>query len=261
LPKDRNDSLMAIVMLGDLKLPDIDSLSKAIQARLPDVPIPPEDSANKDGALLLFARDAMCGIMRLGAPCPISPQDSPFAAAWYWPQAWETLKDHKAHMIVSVSGADARARATLFGQFVAAAVEAAPSALGVFCASSDALWPAKAVPTMVAPRNNVVPLPLVVSAKLSRDAVKGASQQPGKISGITKGLAAFGLMEIESLGYSGHPQALSGSLLDLASYLIESGSAVKDGDTIGPDEKTKWLVRHESSRLAPGRAVYRLYFQ
>ena len=77
---------------------------------------------------------------------------------------------------------------------------------------------------------------------------------------VPQGLAAFGLMEIESLGYSGPPQALNAALLDLATYLINSGAAIGDGDTIGPDEKTKWLIRHEPSHYVPGRKVYRLYF-
>jgi hypothetical protein len=89
---------------------------------------------------------------------------------------------------------------------------------------------------------------------LSRDA-------SGGVSGITQGLAAFGQMEIESLGYSGAPTDLNGPLLDLASYLINSGAVlILDGETVGPDANTKWRVRHEGSRFLPGRMVHRVYF-
>jgi len=37
---------------------------------------------------------------------------------------------------------------------------------------------------------------------------------------------------------------LESGLLDPASYLIEKGPVLKDGDTIGPDEATKIIVRH-----------------
>jgi hypothetical protein len=106
---------------------------------------------------------------------------------------------------------------------------------------------------MAAPGSDAPPLPLCVTVALSRDA-------SGAVSGITQGLAAFGLMEIESLGYAGAPTDLNGLLLDLATYLIDAGAVLKDGETVGPDANTKWRVRHEVSRFLPGRMAYRVYF-
>jgi hypothetical protein len=191
----------------------------------------------------------------------IGPYIVDFVTAWHWPQAWESLKGHKAHMIVSASGEiDPRTKTKLLGHLAAAAVETSPSAIGVHWARADVLWPAKALPLMVPARGEDLPLPLRVAVKLSRDVDERTKRPSGTISGMTKGLAAFGLMEIETRGYSRNPQTLNGILLDLASYLIESGPVLKDGDTIGPDEATKIVVRHEQSSFVRELGVYRLYF-
>ena len=67
-------------------------------------------------------------------------------------------------------------------------------------------------------------------------------------------------MEIETRGYKGNLQTLNSVVMDLASYLVQAGAVIKDGDTIGPDAKTKMTVRHEDSSLVRGQRVYRLYF-
>jgi hypothetical protein len=116
------------------------------------------------------------------------------------------------------------------------------------------LRPATLVAQTIAPGDRKPPVPFCVAIKLSRDA-------DGGVSGATRGLAAFDLMEIEAAGFAGDPRQLNGLMLDLAGHLIEAGPVIKDGDTIGPDAATKIVVRHETSGFMPGRPVYRLYFQ
>jgi hypothetical protein len=252
-------TLSAIVMLGGAKFPNDDALGRAIHERLPDVLV--EASRDQHNALLFFACGAMCTVMKVAAPCPISQEDATVMTAWHWPQAWASLKSHTAHMIVSVSGEiDPRIKTKLLGQLTAAVVETSPSAIAVHWASADVLWPAKALPVIVPAREEKLPVPLCVAVKMSRDVDDRTKRPSGTISGMTRGLAAFGLMEIETRGYGGDPRALNGTLLDLASYLIEAGPVLKDGDTIGPDEATKIIVRHEQSGFVPEQAVYRLYF-
>ena len=61
-----------------------------------------------------------------------------FPTAWYWPETWETVKDHKAHIVVSATGgADARSRVTLLGQLVAAPVECTPAALAALAVATS----------------------------------------------------------------------------------------------------------------------------
>ncbi|MGD9544521.1 MAG: DUF4261 domain-containing protein [Methylocystis sp.] len=145
-------------------------------------------------------------------------------------------------------------RAALLGQLVAAVIDATKDALAVHWARSDSLWPAALVAQTIAPGDEKPPVLFCVAIKLSRDA-------DGGVSGATRGLAAFGLMEIEAAGFAGDPRQLNGLMLDLAGYLIEAGPVIKDGDTIGPDAATKIVVRHETSGFIPGQSVYRLHFQ
>jgi hypothetical protein len=246
-------SRMAIVMLGSAQLRSDEALKRAISARLPGA------SFGEDKTRSVFVLDgALCTISLVEAPAPVSRQDPCFAAAWYWPDAWNTVKNHKAHILIGVTGADAKTSAALFCQLVAAGVEAASSPLVVHSATPDVLLPAKTVPAMVTRASGSIAPMLVVGAKLSRDA--GAPGRPATLSAFTVGLSAFGLMELETIGFRGQPAALNVTLLDLAAYLFNAGAVIKDGDTTGPDEKTKITVRHEPSKLRPGHRVYRLYF-
>lgn len=257
--KQDTDAMMAIIMLADLNLPSDEALRSAIAARLPGVSILADAALGVDGPIMFVERGAVCTIMRFEAPCPMSDKDIPFLFAWYWPTAWEELRGHKAHMIVSVVGTpDARTRATLLGQLTAAAVEATPSSLAVCCA--DALWPANALPSMAMPQSDAVPTPLVVAVGLSRGDSENIDPKEIKLSARTRGLAAFGLMEIEAFGFAGDLGALGAFVYDLASYLISAGPVIKDGDTIGPDENTKVLVQHKTSHWVPGQKVYHVQF-
>lgn len=259
MSEDDKGNMMAVVMLGDINLPDNEALRRSINVRFTNISIPTDTSAGGDAPFLFFTQGAICAIMRLPAPCPIAPQDPCFTLAWYWPKAWEELKDHKTHMVVAVSGgSDARTRAILLSQLTAAVVEASPSSIGVHCASSKALWPAQAVPAMTQPDGNTEATPLLIAVRLVHDHTKISGKHFSGVSAITHGLSTFGLMEIEALDIPEDPRTLTATILDLASYLISAGPVINDGDTIGPDETTKLTVRHETSHWAPDQKVYRV---
>ena len=249
-----NETALAVVLTSGSGFPGNEELTQAIAARIPAVVVAPEPLATPADSLLLLHEGYMLTVMKVGAPCPISADDPCVQNAWYWPGAQAEVKRHKRHMLVSVSGgADAKRRAGLHGQMVAAVIGTAKDALAVHWADSDSLWPAAFVAKGIAPGALAPPVMFCVAAKLSRDA-------DGDVSAITQGLSAFGLMEIEARSFRGDPVALNGVILDLAKYLVEAGAVIKDGDTIGPDAKMKVRVRHEDSILVAGTTVYRLYF-
>ena len=170
------------------------------------------------------------------------------------------MKAHQSHLFVSVRGSDdVKARSIVLGHLTAAIVEASPSALAVTWSNSDAIFPAKVISSMVPIGSDSPPIMLCVTTLLAR-AASGTASSP-RISGITRGLSAFGYKEIEATDFEGAPQALNGVLLDMAAYLINTGSVFVDGDTVGPDVATKWTVRHETSRLLPPQIICRLYVQ
>lgn len=255
MPSSTTESTLALVMTAGEEFPSNAGLAQAIGRRIPTIAIPSEIVADPNGTLVFLYEDYMFAVGKVDAPCPISKDDPCVQFAWYWPDAWEAVSKHKAHLLPSVSGgADAKRRAALHGQLVAAVVDATKDAVAVHWASSDSLWPAPLVAQTIAPGDRKPPMPFCVGVMLSRDA-------DGGVSGMTRGLAAFGLMEIEAGGFQGDPRQLNGLMLDLAGYLIEAGPVIKDGDTIGPDAATKIIVRHETSGFIPGESVYRLHFQ
>jgi hypothetical protein len=243
--------MMAAIMLGDAKMPDVEALGRAVSARLSDVQL------TKNGTATLFAvRGAMCAMMQVQSPLPISRQDPCFASAWFWSEAWDVVKNHKAHILVSVNGAsNPKTSAAILEQLIAAVCEIAPSPIAVHIANSDGLLPASAIPSAVLPHSTELAIPLFVSVRFDRGAT-----DPSSASAKTKGLSAFGLREIEVLDYTGNPTDLNGTLLDLAGYLIASGAVLKDGDTVGPDDATKITVQHLTSHFDANEQVYRLTF-
>ncbi|MBG0811405.1 DUF4261 domain-containing protein [Methylosinus sp. H3A] len=247
-----NETMLALVLSKDGLLPEGEALSGAIRRHLPQATTP--ENGVVGGATVFLVEGGMAAIGKVNEPAPIAKDDPCVAYAWHWPEVWPAIEGHAAHVVVAATGgADAKSRASLLGRAVAAVVEATPAACAVHFAGSDALWPAALVAEVVSKGGDEPPVPFCVAIALGRD-------PEGGVSAITKGLTAFGLMEIETRGYHDDPRELNGFLLDLAAFLVESGDVLSDGDTIGPDADTKIIVRRETSVVAPGQNVYRLYF-
>ena len=248
---------ISIVMLAQPRFPDGPTLLAAIRRRVPDFPDPV--SGDPGSALVTFYRRQMCTMMFMGVPNPLGPDESCIRSAWWWRDAWEQLERRQAHVIVSVGGAinPHECYGTL-ARLVAAVVETTP-AIGVSWSAADAVWPADMFRNSVDQAGDGLPLSQLVSIKFGQDTQYPRPDGGEAILAMTWGLAAFGLMEIEVRGFAGAADKLATTLLDLAAYLITSGPVIQDGNTVGPDVQTKFLVRHENSTLAPGRKVYRLY--
>lgn len=50
-------------------------------------------------------------------------------------------------------------------------------------------------------------------------------------------------------------------LLEVATYLIDNGPVLKDGDSVGEDVTTKATVRHQPSRKSTRQTVYALHYE
>jgi hypothetical protein len=105
-----------------------------------------------------------------------------------------------------------RTCATLLGHLTSAVVEASPSSLAVTCASSQSLLKAIAIPHLAPPVSENVPIPLVVSVGIARDTAAAPDHPTTKLMTATRGLAVFGLMEIEA---SANPLTLNTVILNL----------------------------------------------
>jgi hypothetical protein len=246
--------MLAIVMSSETRPPSGIALRVGVLTRIPDVKFGDRPAGKTEAALLGLVDGYMIGLACMDAPCPISADDSCVRSAWYWPGVENDVASQKSHVVVSVTGGDdPRVRAQLLGQCVAATIGAYPGAFAVTWNTADALWPTQMVTRLVSPDDPSPPIMLCVSVKIFRE------RDGSRIGGITQGMAAFGHMEIEARDYSGEPGALAGELVDLASDVVMSGAAIEDGDTIGPDADTMFLVKHKASSLTKLPKVYRLY--
>jgi hypothetical protein len=72
----------------------------------------------------------------------------------------------------------------------------------------------------------------------------------------TRGLAPFGLPDVQIHFRDLDPGALAGLLYATASYLLDAGDVIEDGNTIpGPDGDEHWRCEHEDALVAPARRV------
>jgi hypothetical protein len=135
------ESMLAIVMTAGKEFPSNAGLAQAIKARIPNIVIPSSEIlVDQNGTLVFLYEDDMSAVGKVDAPCPISKDDPCVQFARYWPDAWEAVSTHKAHLLPNVSGgANAKRRAALHGQLVAAVVDAANDAVAVHWASERML--------------------------------------------------------------------------------------------------------------------------
>jgi hypothetical protein len=252
------EPLLATVFLADLALPTNEVLMPALRRKFPAADFGDEASVGTNTPVMFFDQGSMCTIMRLAAPAPISEEDSCILNAWYWPESWQTLEAHKAHLVVTVSGElDARTRAIQLENLLAATVESVPSMLAVVCASSDGLWSKAAVENIARHNGSKVPTPLFVSVRIGRDDNAKLGDQP-LLYARTHGLKTFGLMEVEIAATIKSPVEASATLTAISDYLIQNGPVLEHGDTMSFDGKGTLNIHHANSFFMKDETVHRI---
>lgn len=198
--------------------------------------------------------NALVVIGNMSAPVPWGSLEGPCATSVLWPEAKNELLDHKSHMIVTVSSDELTAveLSILLTKITAAVLAVGDGALGVFWSNA----------VMVVPRNLFIdfskevlpkgpPLHIWIDFRLGAEDSKHSS-------GFTCGLAALGLMEIEAVNSPEPVNALRDRLTGLAEYLIRNGLVIKDGDTMGEDEKELIRVNYQKSSFEQEGLVLKL---
>jgi hypothetical protein len=182
-------------------------------------------------------------------PVPI-PGDEVLHAvpsSWMWQIADDSLRQHRAHAIVAAAGpGDPLARAWDVTR-LSAAMLSAVGGVGLYWGASRQVHAPDVVETFVTKEKP--PVPLWVGITIS------GKSAAGPFSAATHGLEAFGQKELEVLGTRMAVGELRMTLLNLASYVLQRGSMLKDGETCGPSATVRWTVRHRPSKLVPGREV------
>lgn len=200
---------------------------------------------------LIRCGNELVAVMSMPAPIP-DDQGLWARAATTWPESKAVAARHRGHMIVSMLGKSEQplVAARITTAVIGALIATMPECCGV-------VWAGR------------VARPADLWREMSRDSFAPYPDYPfrlwvdilpfrtgSKIAAVTMGLSAFVGREIEFVTGKLTLSALFDKVVGLAVYLIEHGSVVKDGDTIGASASERIQVRHKSSDAFGGLPVF-----
>jgi hypothetical protein len=221
----------------------------------PNLPITMNVEKHK-GVLSFRIGDSEVSLGHMPAPIPWSSLEGPCATSFLWPNASKELRPHMSHLIVVASGKSSKLElAKLATQITAAVLGTCTAAIGVYWGSATLVVPAKIFREFA-----IEVLPTGPPIQIWIDFRVGKNEQ-GKSIGFTHGLAELGFMEMETGSASESPVQLRDRLWSLATYLLEKGPVIKDGDTVGQDAKEKIRVVYSPSIFGHPDQVMRLDYQ
>jgi Domain of unknown function (DUF4261) len=226
-------------------------IRSAIAAMLPDAGF--EGDVQEDGPLVGSRGALRFSVLCIDRPAPISPSDPSVLTAWHWPNVAEVIRQHHSHLVIAVQLGETKGRTALLEQLAAAAAARGNEApLAVHFEAPDLLMPPDVVTSFAPSSETILPnAALCVALRFER-------RQRGPVRMRTQGLTALGLLEIEGETKPSDIPRMGEAALALAGYLIEAGEVVKDGDTFGPDERTRFRAQLTPSFDDPLRSVYRI---
>lgn len=189
-------------------------------------------------------------LMTMHVPMAI-PNDEALHAvksSWMWQQPDTPVRTHAAHAIVTTPPAGDPVLAAWNVSRLCAALLTAGSGAALYWGNGRQVH-APAVVAEFAQSTVTPPVPLWVGVTISGESAAGP------FSATTDGLEAFGHKEFEVRGTRMTIGDLRSTLLDLALYVLRKGPVLLDGQTFGPSADVTWTIRHQASKLVPGRAA------
>ncbi|AWM08805.1 DUF4261 domain-containing protein [Bradyrhizobium symbiodeficiens] len=250
-----SSSLLAFVLLENPVTPDMSAVAEVLHARHPELATESMDDGRVQQARasspLIRCGNELVAVMAM--PAPIPDDDGLWArAATTWPESKAVAARHRGHLIVSMLGKSEQplVAARITTAVIGALIATMPEACGVVWAGRVArpadLW-LETSSYSFAPYPDY-PFRLWVDILLFRSG--------DKIGAVTMGLTAFVGREIEFVTGKLTLPELFDKVAGLSVYLIEHGSVVKDGDTMGTSASERIQVRYKSSDAFGGLPVF-----
>jgi hypothetical protein len=187
-------------------------------------------------------------LMAIHIPMPVPKDEAAHAVktSWMWQQPDTAVREHVAHAIVTaVPGDDAVAAAWNVARLSAAMLKAGAGA-ALYWGNGRQVHAPRVV-EQFSQSEETPPVPLWVGITISGES------RTGPFSAATHGLAPLGHREFEVRGSKRSIGDLRTTLLDLALYVLRQRPVLQHGQTFGPSAEEKWSIRHEPSKLVPGR--------
>ena len=191
------------------------------------------------------------------APIPWVDFEGPCSTSYLWPNALTEAKEHTIHAIVTVMGELPPVQlSTLLTQVCAAVMTALPQAIGVFWNNAVMVVPKGLFcdfATSILPKGP--PIPVWVDFRV------GWSESGKTSAGFTTGLAALGLMELETQDATEPPSELRQRFESIAQYLLDNGPVIGDGNTVGNSATEQIRVTYSPSSFGAKGQVMRLTYE
>lgn len=195
-------------------------------------------------------------LAKMDAPVPWQELEGPCTTSLLWPDAESQLRDHRAHLVVTISGELSSVElTTLLTQVTTSVLATSSSALGVYWGTATLLLPkAFFVDCATEMLPHAWPIDLWIDLRVG-------SEDGEHSSGFTIGLAALGHMEFETENAYESPTELRERLWSLADYVLSNNPLIRDGDTVGEDAIEKIRVVYSDSAFGHDGRVMRLVYQ
>lgn len=208
------------------------------------------------GQLMFDAGDLSVIAQYVPRPIPWGDLEEPVQTAMLWKNAEEELREHTGHLIVTTFGdAEPLDRMKFLTVVLAGMLGASDKALGVYWGGARLIVPSKLFQDMA---TQMLPdaLPLFIWIGF-----RAGENDDGTTSGFTTGLRDLGHKEFETDNATDSIGDLRERLFNLATYVLENGPVIKDGNTVGADADEKIQVIYSKSMFGNEGKVLRLDYQ
>ena len=245
---------ISMVMFSDQAAASGEEVCRELASRWPDLPTPTEFEVS-DKIASFNVGSAMVFLAPMPAPIPWSDLEGPCETSLFWENATYEVKQHQQHLLVTVHGElDPIEHSTLLTQVTTAVLAVSPSSIGVYWGNATLVIPKAIFIDFAMEVMNEGPPFIWVDFRVG-------SEPDQTSSGFTTGMAALGHMELEAKHSPETPSDLRERLMGLASYLLDNGPVIKDGDTIGEDANERIRCVYSKSAFGHKGQVMRLQYQ
>ncbi len=245
---------LALVILEEAELPEFEEVARYIGENYADAPTMTA-AGTTENLFTCTIGDYTAAVTLVPNPIPWSQLEGPCATAWFWPDAAAALREHRAHLLVTLVDEAGKAiqKSTALTQLVAGLV-ASSRTCGVFWGPGRLVHPPQAFLDQAAQlSSDDMPLFLWVDFRVERN-------DSGTTRLYTTGLEALGYTELEVPEYTGNPQTLLEFSYNVAHYQLSQAKDINEGDTIGLTDEVQVVAPRGPSMFDESLAVVTLDF-
>jgi hypothetical protein len=246
---------LALVLLEEPELPAFDEVAQFIGQNFAEPPTMTV-AGSTENMFTCNLGEYTAAATLVPKPAPWSQLEGPCATAWYWPTAEEALRDHKAHLLVTLvdEGGKSLEKSVGLTQLTAGLVGSC-RASGVFWGPGRLVHPAQPfIEQALQSTAADLPLFLWIDFRVERT-------DAGTARLYTTGLTALGSTELEVAAFPGPPQQLLEYAYNIAHYQLCQNKPINDGDTIGLTEEIQVVAHRGGSMFDEKMEVVQLEFQ